>query len=200
MTLRMCRSCDATTISIYTIVNILTKSWLIERWWKCSLVVFPSMDQSPWPPVLLPLQSAVGSGSWQRVNAQTAVRSPRYAVFDLAEGKSYVFRVLSANKHGLSDPSEITPPIQAQDMIGKFWHITRLYDRLKMSLVPLQWETEAAGVPCASLCAWSEVHAEVMKGCPILCSARSISPKAYLLLTKPTSGFLVCSLRHGLTM
>ncbi|MEJ1274211.1 hypothetical protein NN561_005091 [Cricetulus griseus] len=62
-------------------------------------------------------KSAVGSGSWQRVNAQTAVRSPRYAVFDLAEGKSYVFRVLSANKHGLSDPSEITPPIQAQDMI-----------------------------------------------------------------------------------
>ncbi|EPQ16691.1 Myomesin-2 [Myotis brandtii] len=62
-------------------------------------------------------KSMVGSGSWQRVNAQTAVRSPRYAVFDLAEGKPYVFRVLSANKHGLSDPSEITPPIQAQDTI-----------------------------------------------------------------------------------
>ncbi|XP_045437610.1 myomesin-2-like, partial [Pipistrellus kuhlii] len=60
-------------------------------------------------------KSMVGSGSWQRVNAQTAVRSPRYAVFDLAEGKPYVFRVLSANKHGLSDPSEITPPIQAQE-------------------------------------------------------------------------------------
>ncbi|KAM9201425.1 myomesin-2 [Dugong dugon] len=62
-------------------------------------------------------KSIVGSGSWQRVNAQMAVRSPRYAVFDLAEGKSYVFRVLSANKHGLSDPSEVTPPIQAQDTI-----------------------------------------------------------------------------------
>ncbi|TEA23730.1 hypothetical protein DBR06_SOUSAS3810090 [Sousa chinensis] len=62
-------------------------------------------------------KSVVGSGSWQRVNAQTAVRSPRYAVFDLAEGKPYVFRVLSANKHGLSDPSEITAPIQAQDTI-----------------------------------------------------------------------------------
>ena len=61
----------------------------------------------------------VGSGSWQRVNAQTAVRSPRYAVFDLAEGKSYVFRVLSANKHGLSDPSEITSPVQAQDTLGE---------------------------------------------------------------------------------
>uniref|UniRef100_H2QVP8 Myomesin 2 n=1 Tax=Pan troglodytes TaxID=9598 RepID=H2QVP8_PANTR len=61
-------------------------------------------------------QSVVGSGSWQRVNAQTAVRSPRYAVFDLMEGKSYVFRVLSANRHGLSEPSEITSPIQAQDL------------------------------------------------------------------------------------
>ncbi|XP_025062126.1 myomesin-2 isoform X2 [Alligator sinensis] len=62
-------------------------------------------------------KSMVGSGSWQRVNAQVAVKSPRYAVFDLIEGKSYVFRVLSANKHGISDPSEITPPIQAQDTI-----------------------------------------------------------------------------------
>ncbi|XP_021525860.2 myomesin-2 isoform X2 [Aotus nancymaae] len=61
-------------------------------------------------------KSVVGSGSWQRVNAQTAVRSPRYAVFDLMEGKSYVFRVLSANRHGLSEPSEITSPIQAQDI------------------------------------------------------------------------------------
>uniref|UniRef100_A0A8D2J898 Myomesin 2 n=1 Tax=Varanus komodoensis TaxID=61221 RepID=A0A8D2J898_VARKO len=62
-------------------------------------------------------KSIVGSGVWQRVNAQVAVRSPRYAVFDLAEGKSYVFRVLSANKHGISDPSEITAPIQAQEAI-----------------------------------------------------------------------------------
>lgn len=122
------RSCHATTVSSCTIVNILTELWLIERWWKRSLVVF----LRPSPPVPFPLQSAVGSGSWQRVNAQTAVRSPRYAVFDLAEGKSYVFRVLSANKHGLSDPSEITPPIQAQDMIGKLWHITKLPIRLKI--------------------------------------------------------------------
>lgn len=72
-------------------------------------------------------QSMVGSGSWQRVNAQTAVRSPRYAIFDLAEGKPYVFRVLSANKHGLSDPSEITAPIQAQDTIGEqSLHMTRV--------------------------------------------------------------------------
>uniref|UniRef100_A0A8C0WEY5 Myomesin-2 n=1 Tax=Castor canadensis TaxID=51338 RepID=A0A8C0WEY5_CASCN len=57
-------------------------------------------------PLLCLPQSVVGSGSWQRVNAQTAVRSPRYAVFDLAEGKSY-------------RPSEITAPIQAQDTTGE---------------------------------------------------------------------------------
>lgn len=69
--------------------------------------------------LIFSLQSVVGSGTWQRVNAQVPVRSPRYAVFDLAEGKSYVFRVLSANKHGISDPSEITPPIQAKEAIGE---------------------------------------------------------------------------------
>uniref|UniRef100_A0A8C8AX24 Myomesin 2 n=1 Tax=Otus sunia TaxID=257818 RepID=A0A8C8AX24_9STRI len=62
-------------------------------------------------------KSMVGSEGWQRVNAQVAVKSPRYAVFDLAEGKSYVFRVLSSNKHGISDPSEITKPIQPQDTV-----------------------------------------------------------------------------------
>ncbi|XP_039594681.1 M-protein, striated muscle isoform X2 [Polypterus senegalus] len=60
----------------------------------------------------------VGSGNWQRVNTQIPVRSPRYAVFDLAEGKSYQFRVLSANKHGMSEPSEATQPIQAQEVYG----------------------------------------------------------------------------------
>uniref|UniRef100_A0A8C4SPB9 Myomesin 2a n=1 Tax=Erpetoichthys calabaricus TaxID=27687 RepID=A0A8C4SPB9_ERPCA len=60
----------------------------------------------------------VGGGNWQRVNTQIPVRSPRYAVFDLAEGKSYQFRVLSANKHGMSEPSEATKPIQAQEVYG----------------------------------------------------------------------------------
>uniref|UniRef100_A0A8C3KCJ1 Myomesin 2 n=1 Tax=Calidris pygmaea TaxID=425635 RepID=A0A8C3KCJ1_9CHAR len=80
-------------------------------------------------------KSMVGSGSWQRVNAQVAVKSPRYAVFDLAEGKSYVFRVLSANKHGISDPSEITEPIQPQDTIGKV-----LIVRNTKTSVVVQWD------------------------------------------------------------
>ncbi|KAM4771791.1 myomesin-2 isoform 2-T2 [Rhinophrynus dorsalis] len=63
-------------------------------------------------------KTMVGSGSWQRVNSQIPVRSPRYAVFDLAEGKSYNFRVIAVNKHGMSEPSEITPPIQAQERVA----------------------------------------------------------------------------------
>ncbi|XP_023684878.1 myomesin-2 isoform X1 [Paramormyrops kingsleyae] len=59
-----------------------------------------------------------GSGSWQRVNTQVPVRSPRYAVFDLAEGKEYQFRVLSANVHGASEPSEPTRPIKTQQLRG----------------------------------------------------------------------------------
>ncbi|XP_066552890.1 M-protein, striated muscle isoform X2 [Amia ocellicauda] len=55
-------------------------------------------------------------GNWQRVNTQIPVRSPRYAVFDLSEGTCYIFRVLSVNKHGVSDPSEPTGPIKTQEL------------------------------------------------------------------------------------
>ncbi|XP_040205741.1 myomesin-2 isoform X2 [Rana temporaria] len=63
-------------------------------------------------------KTMVGSGSWQRVNSQIPVRSPRYAVFDLVEGKAYNFRVIAVNKHGVSEPSEVTPPIQAQERLA----------------------------------------------------------------------------------
>ncbi|XP_051507446.1 myomesin-2-like isoform X1 [Myxocyprinus asiaticus] len=60
----------------------------------------------------------VGSGSWQRVNTKVPIRSPRYAVFDLSEGKQYQFRVLSANMHGTSDPSEPTKSIITLQLKG----------------------------------------------------------------------------------
>ncbi|XP_030626963.1 myomesin-2 [Chanos chanos] len=63
-------------------------------------------------------KSLVGSDSWQRVNTQVPVRSPRYAVFDLAEGKEYLFRVLAANMYGTSKASEPTGPIQTQELRG----------------------------------------------------------------------------------
>uniref|UniRef100_UPI00358E04B2 myomesin-1-like n=1 Tax=Myxine glutinosa TaxID=7769 RepID=UPI00358E04B2 len=50
---------------------------------------------------------AIGdTDTWQRINTDKAVKSPRLAVFDLAEGKSYRFRVLAANSAGESSPSD----------------------------------------------------------------------------------------------
>ncbi|XP_026176247.1 M-protein, striated muscle [Mastacembelus armatus] len=58
------------------------------------------------------------SGAWQRVNTKVPIRSPRYAVFDLAEGKQYKFRVLSANIHGTSVPSEPTGLVETLELKG----------------------------------------------------------------------------------
>nr|XP_033495446.1 myomesin-2 isoform X1 [Epinephelus lanceolatus] len=57
-------------------------------------------------------------GAWQRVNTQVPIRSPRYAVFDLAEGKQYQFRVLSANIYGNSEPSEPSALIETLQLKG----------------------------------------------------------------------------------
>ncbi|XP_029446928.1 myomesin-1 isoform X3 [Rhinatrema bivittatum] len=49
-----------------------------------------------------------GTDNWQRVNTEIPVKSPRFAIFDLAEGKSYSFRVRSCNSAGVGEPSEAT--------------------------------------------------------------------------------------------
>ncbi|MBN3279839.1 MYOM2 protein, partial [Polyodon spathula] len=49
-----------------------------------------------------------GTDSWQRVNTEIPVKSPRFALFDLAEGKSYCFRVRCCNSAGVGEPSEPT--------------------------------------------------------------------------------------------
>ncbi|XP_072543002.1 myomesin-1 [Salminus brasiliensis] len=49
-----------------------------------------------------------GTDSWQRVNTEIPVKSPRFALFDLAEGKSYCFRVRCCNSAGVGEPSEAT--------------------------------------------------------------------------------------------
>uniref|UniRef100_A0A3B3UX90 Myomesin 2a n=1 Tax=Poecilia latipinna TaxID=48699 RepID=A0A3B3UX90_9TELE len=53
-----------------------------------------------------------------RVNTKVPIRSPRYAVFDLAEGKEYKFRVLSANIYGTSEPSKPTSLIETLQLKG----------------------------------------------------------------------------------
>ncbi|XP_023694659.2 myomesin-1 isoform X1 [Paramormyrops kingsleyae] len=49
-----------------------------------------------------------GTDSWQRVNTEIPVKSPRFALFDLSEGKSYRFRVRCSNSAGVGEPSEPT--------------------------------------------------------------------------------------------
>uniref|UniRef100_A0A8C3YF42 Myomesin-1 n=1 Tax=Catagonus wagneri TaxID=51154 RepID=A0A8C3YF42_9CETA len=49
-----------------------------------------------------------GAENWQRVNTELPVKSPRFALFDLAEGKSYRFRVRCSNSAGVGEPSEAT--------------------------------------------------------------------------------------------
>ncbi|XP_016106920.1 myomesin-2-like [Sinocyclocheilus grahami] len=60
----------------------------------------------------------VGAGSWQRVNTKVPIRSPRYAVFDLLEGKDYQFRVLSSNMYGVSEPSEPSSTVTTLQLKG----------------------------------------------------------------------------------
>ncbi|XP_048219602.1 myomesin-1 isoform X2 [Perognathus longimembris pacificus] len=49
-----------------------------------------------------------GTENWQRVNTELPVKSPRFALFDLAEGKAYRFRVRCSNSAGVGEPSEPT--------------------------------------------------------------------------------------------
>ncbi|NWW70854.1 MYOM3 protein, partial [Climacteris rufus] len=58
-------------------------------------------------------KSLVGSSSWQMVNLEMPVSSPRFALFDLEKGKSFRFRVRSVNKFGISEPSLPSQPVTA---------------------------------------------------------------------------------------
>uniref|UniRef100_A0A4W6F1A2 Myomesin 1a (skelemin) n=1 Tax=Lates calcarifer TaxID=8187 RepID=A0A4W6F1A2_LATCA len=58
-----------------------------------------------------------GTDTWQRVNTGMPVKSPRFALFDLAEGKSYSFRVRCCNSAGVGEPSESTGEITVGDKL-----------------------------------------------------------------------------------
>uniref|UniRef100_A0A8C2S436 Myomesin 1 n=1 Tax=Capra hircus TaxID=9925 RepID=A0A8C2S436_CAPHI len=59
-----------------------------------------------------------GTENWQRVNTELPVKSPRFALFDLAEGKSYRFRVRCSNSAGVGEPSEATEVTVVGDKLG----------------------------------------------------------------------------------
>ncbi|XP_056248188.1 myomesin 1a (skelemin) isoform X2 [Seriola aureovittata] len=58
-----------------------------------------------------------GTDTWQRVNTGMPVKSPRFALFDLAEGKSYSFRVRCCNSAGVGEHSESTGEITVGDKL-----------------------------------------------------------------------------------
>nr|XP_015204681.1 PREDICTED: myomesin-3 [Lepisosteus oculatus] len=60
-------------------------------------------------------QSVAGSNSWMMSNLDIPVNSPRFPVFDLQKGRSYLFRVRSVNKYGVSDPSDCSEPISLKE-------------------------------------------------------------------------------------
>ena len=64
-------------------------------------------------------QCIAGSDSWQRVNTGIPVKSPRFALFDLAEGKAYSFRVRCCNSAGVGEPSEATGNVSVGDKLGE---------------------------------------------------------------------------------
>ncbi|NXH12800.1 MYOM1 protein, partial [Bucco capensis] len=58
-----------------------------------------------------------GTEDWQRVNTEIPVKSPRFAVFDLAAGKAYCFRVRACNSAGIGQPSEATASTLVDDKL-----------------------------------------------------------------------------------
>uniref|UniRef100_A0A672GJ28 Myomesin 1a (skelemin) n=1 Tax=Salarias fasciatus TaxID=181472 RepID=A0A672GJ28_SALFA len=62
-------------------------------------------------------KSVSGSDIWQRVNTGMPVKSPRFALFDLAEGKSYSFRVRCSNSAGVGEPSASTGDVTVGDIL-----------------------------------------------------------------------------------
>lgn len=64
-------------------------------------------------------QCVSGTDSWQRVNTEIPVKSPRFALFDLAEGNSYSFRVRCCNSAGVGEPSDPTEATTVGDKLGQ---------------------------------------------------------------------------------
>ncbi|XP_034030002.1 myomesin-3 [Thalassophryne amazonica] len=56
-----------------------------------------------------------GKNSWELINLDMEVQSPRFPVYDLVKGQYYCFRVRAINKYGISEPSEPSRAITLGD-------------------------------------------------------------------------------------
>ncbi|NWS28564.1 MYOM3 protein, partial [Polioptila caerulea] len=91
-------------------------------------------------------KSLVGSSSWQMVNLEMPVNSPRFALFDLGKGKSFRFRVRAVNKFGISEPSVPSPPVTAGAELAPVPPPSEvLAFRDTKSSVVLQWDKPKGG-------------------------------------------------------
>ncbi|NWR36362.1 MYOM3 protein, partial [Tachuris rubrigastra] len=88
-----------------------------------------------------------GSDSWQMVNLDVPVNSPRFALFDLLRGKSYRFRVRSVNKYGISEPSLPSQPVTAGAKLAPLPPPSQVlaFRDTKTSVV-LQWDKPKDGL------------------------------------------------------
>ncbi|XP_063155211.1 myomesin-1 isoform X2 [Candoia aspera] len=82
-------------------VTEVTKNYIVLNW-------KPPYERGHEGVMYFVEKCVAGTENWQRVNTEIPVKSPRFALFDLAEGKSYQFRVRCCNSAGIGEPSEAT--------------------------------------------------------------------------------------------
>ncbi|XP_056113827.1 M-protein, striated muscle isoform X2 [Rhinichthys klamathensis goyatoka] len=97
------RPCDLTVIEA-------TKNYVVLSW-------KPPGDKGHEGVMYYVEKCVSGTDSWQRVNTEIPVKSPRFALFDLAEGKSYCFRVRCCNSAGVGEPSDPTEATTVGDKL-----------------------------------------------------------------------------------
>ncbi|MED6280303.1 hypothetical protein CHARACLAT_009372, partial [Characodon lateralis] len=92
------------------VVTEATKSYVVLAW--------KPPEQRGHEGVMYYIEKCIqGTDTWQRVNTGIPVKSPRFAIFDLAEGKSYNFRVRCCNSAGVGEPSVPTGEIVVSDKL-----------------------------------------------------------------------------------
>uniref|UniRef100_A0AAY4A0Y8 Myomesin 1 n=1 Tax=Denticeps clupeoides TaxID=299321 RepID=A0AAY4A0Y8_9TELE len=112
-----------------------------------------------------------GTDSWQRVNTDIPVKSPRFALFDLAEGKSYSFRVRSCKYLNLlrsvpslsdipSAPGRVVPTRNTDTSVVVSWEASKD----AKELIGYYIETSLAGKN-----EWEPCNNKPIKGTRFIC-------------------------------